>query len=126
MNIKNTLIILLLSITLFNCEITQEKPTIDIKKTEQKVSEALSFCKSHNHNTEFCILIDMSLHSGVKRFMLWDFNTVKIKHLFLVSHGCCNGKWNTDNSKNKPTFSNTEESHCYKSFKKIILNLNPY
>lgn len=63
-------------------------------------------------NTSFCVLIDMSLHSGVKRFLVWDFNEDTITHSFLVGHGCCDNPWNADFSKESPKFSNLDGSHC--------------
>ena len=92
--------------------IRNEKPQLNMESTRQKSKEALDFCKAKNFNTDFCVLIDMSLHSGIKRFLVWDFNKDSITHRFLVSHGCCANQWSEDNSKNNPQFSNTDGSHC--------------
>lgn len=89
-----------------------ERPTINIKATKAKAQQALNFCKSKNYNSNFCILIDMSLHSGVKRLMIWDFERDTITNSFLVAHGCGNNPWNEDKSKESPVFSNTDDSHC--------------
>ncbi len=89
-----------------------EKPTINIESTRTKAGQAFEFCKAQNYNIDFCILIDMSLHSGVKRFIVWDFKKNSILHSFLVSHGCCNNPWNNASSKENPKFSNTDGSHC--------------
>jgi hypothetical protein len=111
-------IVCLLSTALIGCvnpnakEEANEKPTIDIESTRAKASLALEFCKTKNFNTDFCILIDMSLHSGVKRFMVWDFKKDDIANAFLVGHGCCDNPWNSDQSKETPKFSNTDGSHC--------------
>jgi hypothetical protein len=48
-------------------------PHIDINRTRQKAKQSLAYCKQKGYNTRYCILIDVSLHSGVKRFMVWDF-----------------------------------------------------
>jgi len=115
MDILKILLILLLSLTLSTCEnaiqIKSQKPVIDLKRTNQRAQEALSFCEKQNLNTEFCVLIDMSLHSGVNRFVLWDFKTNSIKHSFLVSHGCGENIWSTDSTKDNPKFSNISNSH---------------
>lgn len=87
-------------------------PSINLERTQVKAKEALEFCQKKGYSTDFCLLIDMSLHSGVKRFIIWDFNQNTIKNSFLVSHGCCNGSWNSDSSKDNPTFSNVNNSHC--------------
>ncbi|TDD74603.1 murein L,D-transpeptidase catalytic domain-containing protein [Flavobacterium caseinilyticum] len=105
-------IIILFFTFLFGCTRTPEKPYIDIESTRDKAKQALTFCNTKNFNTDFCILIDMSLHSGVKRFIVWDFKNKKIKHSFLVGHGCCDNPWSNDSSKDKPKFSNSNDSHC--------------
>ncbi|MCS3529615.1 murein L,D-transpeptidase catalytic domain family protein [Chryseobacterium sp. JUb7] len=89
----------------------EKKPEINPDKTKSKAEEALLFCKAKNLNTDFCILIDMSLHSGVKRFMVWDFKTASISKKYLVGHGCGNNPWSMDGSKDNPSFSNEDGSH---------------
>jgi len=90
----------------------ETKPVVNIDSTRVKASEALVYCKSKKLNTDFCVLIDMSLHSGVKRFFVWDFDTDTISYSFLVGHGCCNYSWSGEQSKEEPIFSNEEGSHC--------------
>lgn len=87
-------------------------PKLDFEKTKKKAQEALAFCKQKNLNTQFCILIDMELHSGLNRFLVWDFQKDTVKYSFPVSHGCCSLSWGDDQSKENPTFSNEEGSHC--------------
>lgn len=88
------------------------KPTVNLTTLRAKAKEALSFCKTKKFNTNFCILIDMSLHSGVKRFFVWDLKGDSILNSFLVGHGCCNNPWSRDDSKDSPKFSNVDGSHC--------------
>ncbi|TDL99520.1 MAG: peptidase [Flavobacteriaceae bacterium] len=88
------------------------KPTADLEKTKLQAQKALEYCKKQNMNTDFCILVDMSLHSGVNRFFVWDFKKQTIIHRFLVGHGCCNNPWGMDFSKANPKFSNQDGSHC--------------
>jgi len=87
-------------------------PHIDTARTRQKAKEALLFCKQKGYNTQYCILIDMSLPSGVKRFMVWDFTKNNILISGLVSHGCGKGPWSYTSSKYNPVFSNSDGSHC--------------
>ncbi|WP_312075735.1 murein L,D-transpeptidase catalytic domain-containing protein [Chryseobacterium sp.] len=89
----------------------KEKPKKDTLKINTKAEEALKFCKKNKFNTDFAILIDMSLHSGVKRFFVYDFNTKKIIHEYLVGHGCGSNNWSGDDSKENPKFSNQDGSH---------------
>lgn len=87
------------------------KPELDLIKTKKKAEEALVFCKSKKMNTDFCILIDMSLHSGLSRFIIWDFKEQKISNKYLVGHGCGRNSWSSDESKDNPKFSNEDGSH---------------
>lgn len=89
-----------------------KRPEIDIDSTRAKAKMALAFCEERNFNKEISILIDMSLHSGVKRFILWDFQKDTILHSAIVSHGCCDHLWSSDLSRTNPIFSNIEGSHC--------------
>jgi len=88
------------------------KPRVSIEKTRGKAKEAYTYCKSRNFNTNYCILIDMSLHSGVKRLFVWDFVKDTITKSFLVGHGCGDKQWGVDSTKDKPVFSNIDGSHC--------------
>lgn len=93
-----------------SAEITT-KPEIDTAKTHKKAQEALEFCKKKKFNTDFAILIDMSLHSGIRRLFVYDFNENKIIQKHLVGHGCGSHQWSFDGSKNNPEFSNEDGSH---------------
>ncbi len=111
-------ILLIISTSLLGCNNSSEKkvelkiPSINIESTRIKAKEALKFCETENFNKDFCILIDMSLHSGVKRFIVWNFKKNIISNSFLVGHGCGNNPWNNDFSKDTPKFSNIDGSHC--------------
>lgn len=83
----------------------------DLSKIETKAEEALKFCTSKKFSTDFCILIDMSIHSGIKRFFVWDFKTNSVIRKYLVGHGCGSNPWSLDGSKNNPQFSNEDGSH---------------
>ncbi len=75
-------------------------------------TKAKLFCQEKKYSTDFCILIDMSIHSGKKRLFLWDFNNSKAIETGLCSHGCGDNAWGKDNSKTNPVFSNKDGSHC--------------
>ena len=96
--------------TLFYTEIEAHDKLYNRMKLKAK--EALSYCESENFNTDYCILIDMSIHSGLNRFFVWDFKTDTISKSFLVSHGCGENPWSADFSKENPNFSNEDGSHC--------------
>lgn len=91
---------------------SHHKPKANASKTHNKAQEALAFCKKNGFNSNFCILIDMSIHSGLNRFFVYDFTKNAISHQMLVGHGCCDYPWSQDWSKSNPAFSNVDGSHC--------------
>ena len=90
----------------------QSIETLNSINISERGKLAHQYCMDNNLNTEFCVLINMSIHSGKKRFHVWDFNTMQIRGSYLVSHGCCDSPWSEDDSKEAPKFSNIENSHC--------------
>ncbi|AJW62022.1 hypothetical protein VO54_00533 [Elizabethkingia miricola] len=89
------------------------KQKTDAKKLKQKAEEALLYTKQNKFNTDFCILIDMSMHSGINRFFIWDFRENKISEKYLVGHGCGTNSWSSDESAGKAEFSNEDGSHLF-------------
>ena len=89
-----------------------DKPSINFAKLKNKAKEAKAFCDKRGFNDQFCILIDMSVHSGLKRFVIWDFEKDTFTHAYLVGHGSGSNPWSHDFTKDKPQFSNEENSHC--------------
>lgn len=88
------------------------KQVVSKQKIRVKAKESLVYCIAKGFNTDFCILIDMSVHSGIKRFFIWDFKEDSISQSFLVGHGCGNKQWSSDESKDNPSFSDIDGSHC--------------
>ena len=109
--------ILLLIATLFlfpsgSSTISPPESPYSVSNFKSQAAKALEFCKSEKMNTEWCILFDGSIHSGKNRLVLWDFKKDTIIEQGLCSHGCCDGEWSYDGTKDSPTFSNTHESYC--------------
>ena len=121
---KSKLLPFLISLlTMVSCLSSAEKSTtqnqsdtetykLDFAAIKSKASEALKFVKTKSMNEEYCILIDMKIHSGRNRFFVWDFKKDTITHSYLVGHGCCDSPWGKDYTKENPSFSNVENSHC--------------
>lgn len=86
-----------------------QDPTVRLKL---KSKEAVTFCKANVYNTDFCILIDMTIHSGKKRAFLWDMKKDSILSEGMCAHGCGSNPWGETYTKEKPKFSNTPDSHC--------------
>ncbi len=78
------------------------------KRLQTKAEEALAFCKSENFNTDYAILIGMSIHSGKHRLFVYDFNSQKVERSALCAHGI--GKGEHRSTTTEPRFSNVEGS----------------
>lgn len=74
---------------------------------KQRADSALNYCQRVGYNTSYCFLVDFSIHSGKKRFFVWDFKGDSIKYASLCAHGY--GKKGTVSN---PVFSNVEGSYC--------------
>ncbi len=83
-----------------------------IERLKIKSTAAKTYCQNNNYNTELCILIDMSLHSGKHRAFLWDLKKDSILASGMCAHGCGSNPWGATYTKDKPIFSNTPDSHC--------------
>jgi hypothetical protein len=60
-------------------------------RIDEKAKEALSFCKANECDTEFCVLIDMKIHSGKYRMFIYDFKNQEVEKKALVTHGAGRG-----------------------------------
>jgi hypothetical protein len=78
------------------------------RRIEEKAKEALAFCQLNDYNTDFAILIDMSIHSGKYRMFIYDFNRQEIERKALCAHG--SGRDNMRSTGARPLFGNVEGS----------------
>lgn len=116
------LLSLLLPLFLFSCrqEPNNETAKITPKNYSAFIEEARDYCKNQNLNTSWFILADYSLHSGKKRFFVFDLVQNTFTDTFLVAHGCGNNPWQSENTKENPQFSNENNSHCSSEGKYVI------
>lgn len=84
--------------------------------------EAKQYCFQNNLNKDQFILIDLGLHSGYKRFFVYDFKKKAISKSYMVSHGCGDNRWGATVTKEKPQISNEFDSHCSSLGKYVILD----
>lgn len=56
-----------------------------------RASAARDYALRKGFSTTYCFLVDMSIHSGRKRFFVYDLETNRVIMSGLVSHGSCNG-----------------------------------
>lgn len=103
---------LLLLFALYGCIDPTDHDAIAVKDYSTRHNEALAFCKSKGFSQEYYFLIDLSIHSGKKRFFIYDFAQKKVTDSNLVTHGSCDIPENHSDKFEKARFSNTDGSHC--------------
>jgi len=86
--------------------------TSKTNRTKTKAIAAYTYCKANGFNTEFCVLIDMSIHSGKNRLFVYNFSKDSISTKALCAHGSCDNLPEVDYNDINPKFSNTHETHC--------------
>lgn len=101
--------------------IIEEKPCQAIDYSKHYL-EAEQYCKKHNLNQTKFILIDLGLHSGYKRFFVYDFKKKAVLKSYMVSHGCGANEWGRTSSKTDAPISNEFDSHCSSLGKYVILD----
>jgi len=92
-------------------------------RIDEKAKEALLFCKANDYNTDFCILIDMKIHSGKYRMFVYDFNKQEVERKALCAHGC--GKGDKKSTGDQPVFSN-ESGSLLTSLGKYKIGIRSY
>jgi hypothetical protein len=84
--------------------------------------EAKQYCKTNKLNQNQFMLIDLGLHSGYKRFFVYDFKKQKVTKSYMVSHGCGDNQWGRSSSKENPQISNEFDSHASSLGKYVVLD----
>ena len=112
--------IFLLAILFLSCQ--KETPKLEIKSKNYTsyLKEAKAYCKKNNLNQNKFILIDLDVHSGLKRFFVYDLKSNKKIKSYMVSHGCGDQMWSWTSSKENALISNELDSHCSSIGKYVI------
>lgn len=58
-----------------------------LKHIRERVCMLRAWCNCHGYNSRIAIFVDLSLHSGRNRFVVWDFEQEKPLLICPVSHG---------------------------------------
>ena len=136
------IICLLVSTLILSCNKKESKETVTsktqnsteiIQKVKQRseikaldyttyYKEAKAYCEKNKLNQKKFILIDLGVHSGIKRFFIYDFESKKISKSYIVSHGCGNKEWGRTFSKEDAPISNEFDSHCSSLGKYVVLD----
>lgn len=101
--------------------VSLENPHIEVNYSNY-YKEAAYYCKVNNLNQDKFILIDLGLHSGYKRFFVYDFKKKEVSKSYMVSHGCGDNRWGGTSSKNNASMSNEFDSHCSSVGKYVVLD----
>ena len=96
------------------------KSEIKAKDYSSYIKEAKAYSKKNNLNQSKFILIDLDLHSGLKRFFVYDLKKETITKSYMVSHGCGDNMWSWTSSKEDASISNEPDSHCSSIGKYVI------
>lgn len=91
---------------------SENEMCLEEKDYISKHIEALDFCKKKDYSQNYYFLIDLSVHSGKKRFYVYDFKQGKVVDSNLVTHGSCDAFEDNDTKYEKVKFSNQDNSHC--------------
>lgn len=80
------------------------------KRLKDHALKALRYAKEHNLDEKHVILIDFSIHSGKKRFFVWNTQTAQVELESIVAHGYGNEQFRS--SQTDIIFSNTIGSYA--------------
>ncbi|WP_329807034.1 murein L,D-transpeptidase catalytic domain-containing protein [Flavobacterium facile] len=116
----NYIKIFLLAVLFLSCQTETPKLEIKPKDYTSYVKEAKAYVKKNNLNQNKFILIDLDVHSGLKRFFVYDLKTTKKTKSYMVSHGCGDHMWSWTSSKENAPISNELDSHCSSIGKYVI------
>lgn len=56
-------------------------------RVRERAAALLDYCRMEGYNTRVALFVDLSRHSGRRRFVVWDFERSKAIFTALVSHG---------------------------------------
>lgn len=93
-------------------------------KMELKLKEAKNYVKNHDLNKNYCILIDFSVHSGLKRMYLYQLSNDSLIRSDVVTHGICDNYISTSDT-GEVRYSNQPNSHC-SSLGKYSIGIRSY
>ena len=60
---------------------------MDLTRFRQRAVEAAKYCRENGYNQRIVLLWDLSIHSGRRRFVVWNIPENREEHAFLASHG---------------------------------------
>lgn len=88
----------------------QAEQLIIEKRLKDKAAEALIYAKQNGFDLKHAVLIDFNIHSGKKRFFVWNYETDSAEFSSLVAHGYGNDNYRSTTT--KIIFSNVNGSYA--------------
>ncbi len=77
-----------------------------VGRLKQQAASIREYARANHFNTEICFLVDMSIHSGKKRFFIYNLKKDSVENSSLVAHGWGSFQPGSD----QLVFSNTPNS----------------
>jgi hypothetical protein len=105
---KTVALALICCVLLLLTKCTTNRPKrAEVSQLEKCANELKLYAQQKGYSTKYCLLIDMSMNSGLKRFFVYDLAKNAVAFSGLVAHGSCDQLFLKD-----VKFSNTPESGC--------------
>ena len=60
---------------------------MDLTRFRQRAVEAAKYCRENGYNQRIVLLWDLSIHSGRRRFVVWNIAEGRAEYAFVASHG---------------------------------------
>ena len=95
-----------LAFLLTMCSPTREQQK-NLSDLNRRAEEIRIYAQKKGYSTHYCFLLDMRLHSGLKRFFVYNLTKNGVEFSGLVAHGSCD-----QNFLKQARFSNTPGYGC--------------
>ena len=82
---------------------------MNVGRFRHRAAELKTYCQQMGYNKRFALLWDLSLHSGRRRFVVWNFEQDRVEWAFVASHG--SGSVRKKQYSACARVSNTPDSH---------------
>lgn len=60
---------------------------MNLERFRHRADELVAYCRERGYNDRVVLLWDLSLHSGRRRFVVWNVTEQRAEHCFVASHG---------------------------------------
>lgn len=88
-------------------EVLFTEPDHLLNHLRAKADVAKEYCRSKGLSEKHCVLVNFHIHSGKKRFFVWNFEKDTVLYTSLCAHGMGRGSTTI-----QPVYSNDEGSYC--------------